>query len=173
MANISTEAPAQIPESPASDVPEENGDGWSVSRIATIAVAGFVGVMVLIFIVALVMAINDVERAARIIQILRDIIIIAMAMEGILIITSIAVLVVQIARLTNLVRSEVKPIVDGTRETVDGAKVTAEFVSKSLAEPLIQLKSFWAGLSTFVRETLAIRRAIRPDEETTDDSAEG
>jgi hypothetical protein len=76
----------------------------------------------------------------------RDIFIIFMALESMVIGVAMIVLVVQLAVLTNLLRHEIKPILEATQETVNTVRGTTVFVSENLIEPIMKLNSYVAGL---------------------------
>jgi hypothetical protein len=136
---------------------------WTMGRIVTVAAAALAGVIVLIFVIGLLLALfSDVEATAARIQIIRDIFMITIALEFILIIGAVAVLILQIARTTNLVQSEVKPVLKDAQEAVSSAKGTVDFVGKNVTEPIVKTGAFLAGAGVFVREVGGIRRAIRP-----------
>ncbi len=84
----------------------------------------------------------DLSTTSRI----RDIFIIFMAFESIVIGVALVVLVVQISTLINLLQNEVKPILQSTKETVDTLKGTTEFLSSNLVEPVIKLNGYMAGM---------------------------
>ena len=69
----------------------------------------------------------------------RDIFIIFMAFESLIIGVALVILIVQLALLTNLLQNEIKPIIDSTNETVNTVRGTATFLSDNLAEPVIKL----------------------------------
>lgn len=77
----------------------------------------------------------------------RDIFIIFMAFESLLIGFTLVILIVQIARLINLLQNEIKPIIDSTNETVSNLRGTTAFLSENLSEPVIKLNEYLAGLS--------------------------
>jgi hypothetical protein len=77
---------------------------------------------------------------------IRDIFIIFMAFESIVIGVALVVLVVQISTLINLLQNEVKPILKSTKETVDTLKGTSQFLSENLVEPVIKLNGYLAGM---------------------------
>ncbi len=81
---------------------------------------------------------------------LRDIFIILMALESLLIGLALTILIVQIARLTNLLENEVKPILDSTNETISTLRGTTRFLSDNLVEPVIRLNEI---LAVFQRVT--------------------
>lgn len=84
----------------------------------------------------------DLSTTSRI----RDIFIIFMAFESIVIGVALVVLVVQVSTLINLLQNEVKPILKSTKETVDTLKGTTEFLSSNLVEPVIKLNGYMAGM---------------------------
>jgi hypothetical protein len=84
----------------------------------------------------------DISTTSRI----RDIFIIFMAFESIIIGVALVVLVVQVSTLINLLQNEVKPILKSTKETVDTLKGTTEFLSSNLVEPVIKLNGYLAGM---------------------------
>ena len=75
------------------------------------------------------------ETVARV----RDVFIILMALESMLTGLALTILIVQVARLTNLLENEVKPILDSTNETVSNLRGTTKFLSDNLVEPVIKL----------------------------------
>ncbi|MFZ2097128.1 MAG: hypothetical protein WAV05_10865 [Anaerolineales bacterium] len=81
---------------------------------------------------------------------LRDIFIILMALESLLIGLALTILIIQIARLTNLLENEVKPILDSTNETISNLRGTTKFLSDNLVEPVIKLNEI---LAVFQRAT--------------------
>ncbi len=80
---------------------------------------------------------------------IRDIFIIFMAFESLIIGAALVVLVIQIAALINLLQNEVKPILKATTDTVNTLRGTTEFLSENLVEPVIKLNSYLAGLRKF------------------------
>jgi amino acid permease len=82
---------------------------------------------------------------------IRDVFIIFMALESMVIGLVLIILVVQLARLTNLLQNEIKPILDSTNETVSTLRGTTQFLGDHLAEPVIKLNEYLAGLSSFLK----------------------
>lgn len=83
---------------------------------------------------------TSIETVSR----LRDIFIILMALESLLIGLALTILIIQIARLTNLLENEVKPILDSTNETISTLRGTTKFLSDNLVEPVIKLNEIIA-----------------------------
>jgi len=77
----------------------------------------------------------------------RDVFIIFMAFESLLIGFTLVILIVQLARLINLLQNEIKPIIDSTNETVSNLRGTAAFLSDNLSEPVIKLNEYLAGFT--------------------------
>ncbi len=76
----------------------------------------------------------------------RDIFIIFMALESLIIGVALVVLIIQVASLINLLQNEVRPILKSTSDTVNTLRGTTEFLSENLVEPVIKLNSSIAGL---------------------------
>ncbi len=79
----------------------------------------------------------------------RDIFIILMALESLLLGVSLIILIVQLARLMNLLQNEIKPILESTNETINTLRGTTVFISDNLVEPVIKLNSYLAALTQF------------------------
>jgi len=69
-----------------------------------------------------------------------------MALESLLIGAVLVILIVQVARLTNLLQNEIKPILDSTNETVSTLRGTTEFLSDNLVQPVIKLNEYIAAV---------------------------
>ena len=78
-----------------------------------------------------------------------------MAVEFLFIGLVLIIMVVQLARLINLLQNEVKPILDSTNETVSTLRGTTQFLSDNLTEPVIKLNEYLAGI-------IQITRLIKP-----------
>jgi len=105
--------------------------------IAGIVIIGIIilGLLVTGLVFLLSPALTSIDTVGR----LRDIFIILMALEALLIGLALIILMIQIARLTNLLENEVKPILDSTNETISNLRGTTKFLSDNLIEPVIKL----------------------------------
>lgn len=124
------------------------------------------GVIVGIFLIGLIAAVAiallaDPDDAANWVGMIRDVFIIVLAMEGMLMGVALIVLVIQIAALINLLQNEIQPIVDNASETMTTVRGTTQFVSQNLVEPVIKTSAFLAGSGAIVRELVGLRRSIR------------
>ncbi len=88
---------------------------------------------------------------------IRDIFIIVVALESLVIGVALIVLVVQLASLINLLQNEVRPILHATNETVNTLRGTAEFLGENMVEPVIKLNGYLAGLTRML-ELIGIKK---------------
>lgn len=151
---MSNMAPPVLPEA-------ETSSGFDLKRIVIIASAVLIGLIILLFVLAVVLTLASNGDFAATIRIIRDLVIIFLALEGILIVLSVAVLTLQVARLVNLLQNEVKPILVNTQETVKTAQNTVEFMSTNLTEPVIRASGFLTGASVLLGNLFGIRRAMK------------
>ena len=77
---------------------------------------------------------------------IRDVFIIFMALESLVIGAALVVMMVQIATLINLLNNEIKPMLEATNETISTLRGTTQFLSENLVEPVVKLNSYVAGL---------------------------
>ncbi len=83
--------------------------------------------------------------------VIRDIFIIFMGFEFLLLGIALIILILQLARLINLIQNEIKPILDSTNETINTLKGTTAFLSDNLVEPVIKLNEYIAGFQRLLR----------------------
>ncbi len=82
---------------------------------------------------------------------IRDIAIILIAVETIVLNALLIILIWQIWRLVRMLRDEVRPILEDARETVGTVKGTAAFMSEEVVAPVIQTTGRLAGLRRSVQ----------------------
>ncbi|MBI3170391.1 MAG: hypothetical protein HYZ22_18055 [Chloroflexi bacterium] len=87
---------------------------------------------------------------------IRDVFIIVVALETLVIGVALIVLVIQLASLINLLQNEVRPILHATSETVNTLRGTAEFLGENVIEPVIKLNGYLAGLKRML-ELLGVK----------------
>ncbi len=136
-------------------------NGMTVTRIAIIAVAVLFLIVAFIVVIALLLSQGDVGNTASVIQIVRDVFLIFLSLQGVMIILALTILIAQIARLINLLQNEVQPILKNTQETVKTASGTIRFVSENVTSPLVKVGGFLAGVGVVVSNLGGIRRALR------------
>jgi hypothetical protein len=97
------------------------------------------------------------ETPAESVERLRDIFIIVVALESLVIGIALTVLVIQLASLINLLRNEVRPILRATSETVNTLRGTTEFLGENVVQPVIEIRGYLAGI-TRVLELMRIKK---------------
>lgn len=129
-----------------------------IVRYLMIGLGGLAGFILLAFVVAILVGISNSEGLSSGFRIVRDFLIIVLALQGIFISLALIVLILQLASLINLLQNEIAPIIDELRETASTARGTAQFVSKNVTKPVIRIASTAAGIRTFVSAAIGLRR---------------
>jgi ABC-type dipeptide/oligopeptide/nickel transport system permease component len=143
------------PETPELTVVEEAQQREAERRQRTIVITAVIVLVVLI--AGIVAAIIGLLQPNTPTDKIRDIFIIFMALESLLIGVALIVLIVQFASLINLLQNEVRPILDATNETVNHLRGTAEFLGENVVEPVIKLNGYLAGMQRML-ELLGIKK---------------
>lgn len=142
---------------------EESSSRWTLKRIVMLGAGVPIAVLVGLFLIALgIVFFGDPDWWAIRMQYFRDLGLIVLTLQGILIITGLAILVLQVARFVNLLRSEVKPITEDARSTISEVRATTAFVGKNTVQPLVRIQAFFVGALAFLRELLNLRRLAKP-----------
>lgn len=121
------------------EIKQENGPKVWIFVIAGIVILGLI----------ITAAVFLLTREASVTSKIRDVFIIFMALESLVIGAALIILIVQLAILTNLLQNEIKPILDTTNETVNTLRGTATFLSDNLVEPVIALNEYLATVKRF------------------------
>jgi hypothetical protein len=127
--------------SPDNQPPPAQSDERQQRLIIIVAV-----VIALALLVGVVFAVWGMILHPATTETIRDIFIIVMALESLIIGAALIVLIVQIAQLTNLLRHEIKPLLDSTNETISTVRGTTVFLSENLVEPVVKLNSYLAAM---------------------------
>jgi hypothetical protein len=110
-----------------------------------------IGAVVLaLILVASGFAVAAMLRSPERTETIRDIVIVFMAGEALIIGLALVLLIVQVARLTTLIQNEIRPILISTQETLDTVRGTTAFLGNNLVDPVIKANSSLA----------AVRRAL-------------
>ncbi|HRN50347.1 MAG TPA: hypothetical protein PLC52_00070 [Anaerolineales bacterium] len=123
-----------------------NGEGAGPSKGLIIGL----GVLAVLFVAALVAAVYFLLQPGAPTETIRDIVIILVAFEFMVIGLALVILLIQLAQLLNLLQNEVRPIIDSASEAANTLRGTARFLSENLVEPVVKVN---AGLA-------AARRAL-------------
>jgi hypothetical protein len=81
---------------------------------------------------------------------IRDIFIIFLALEFLLIGIVMTILIIQLARLTLLLQNEISPILESTQETANTLRGTSIFLSERLVEPVMKMNEYLAGMNRII-----------------------
>ena len=81
----------------------------------------------------------------------RDLAIILLAVESLVIGVMLVILIWEIRNLAKLLREEIKPILDSADETVRTVRGTTTFVSDTFVNPMVRATSFVAGVTRALR----------------------
>ena len=141
-----TPAPSVAPP-PATPSPDQTQQQRRVVLIASV-----VGVLVLALIIGFIYFLMLPQNGgpdgatARI----RDVFIIFMSLESLVIGVALVILIVQLATLINMLQNEIKPIINSTNETVNTLRGTATFLSDNLVEPVIKLNEYMAAIRRLI-----------------------
>ena len=137
----------------ASETPPEPTAQYQKTKQIMIGV--IIGVIVLLILLGL--AIFFLLQPATPTDKIRDVFIIIVALESLIIGVAIIVLIVQLASLINLLQNEVRPILAATNETVNNLRGTAEFLGENVVEPVIKLNGYLAGMNRVI-ELMGIKK---------------
>jgi hypothetical protein len=117
-----------------------------------------VGAVILIFVILLVVAVYLLTLPSTETAKIRDVFIIALALEAFVIGVSVIVMMIQLARLLNLVQNELKPMLESTQTTVNNLRGTTEFLSENMVEPIIKMNESLAALRSLLSTLRLFRR---------------
>lgn len=150
---VTSETTSEMIQSPPPDQssPANEADNRSKNIIAIIVI-GIIVVLALLG-VAIYFLLQPATPTDRI----RDVFIIVVALESLIIGVALIVLIIQLASLINLLQNEVRPILAATNETVNNLRGTAEFLGENVVEPVIKLNGYLAGMNRVI-ELMGIRK---------------
>jgi hypothetical protein len=144
-----------------SNAPAPNGPDQGTNPARSVAVVGVISIVLLtvgLVLIAVALA-SNAQTAGPSVVVVRDLLIIVMALELIVIGTATVVLLVQVARFINLLTNEVQPLITSATDTVNAVRGTALFVSKHVTEPIISTAGTMQGVSKVLSDVEVIRKA--------------
>jgi amino acid permease len=116
-----------------------------------------IGVVLLALVITAIYFLLRPQTPADLVGKIRDVFIIVVGLETLIIGVALVILLIQLASLINLLQNEVRPILQATSETVNNLRGTAEFLSKNAVEPVVKLNSYLASIQR-VLELMGIKR---------------
>ncbi len=132
--------------------PKQSEQEQKTRRIMIAVVVG-----VVIILAALIFAIVVLMQPTTPTDRIRDVFIIVVALESLVIGVALIILIIQLASLINLLQNEVRPILTATNETVNNLRGTAEFLGENVVEPVIKLNGYLAGMNRVI-ELMGIKK---------------
>jgi hypothetical protein len=115
------------------------------------------GAILIVLLLAVGIGLFLLSRNAALTSTARDIFLILLALEFMVVGVAVIVLAVQIARLTLLLEMEIRPMLENANDTLDTLRGTTLFLSESLVEPVVKLQSSLAAIQR-VLEVLGLFR---------------
>jgi len=100
---------------------------------------------------------------AAVISLLRDVAIVLVAFETLLIGLLVLVLILQIQALIGLLRDEIRPMLESLNDTVATVRGTTRFVSHHVVSPAIQTVGLLAGVRRVIREIVALGKSVKKE----------
>jgi hypothetical protein len=150
---VSPETTSEIVPSSRSEENSNSTEQERKTRRIMIAVVAGVVIILAALILAIVVLMQPTTPTDRI----RDVFIIVVALESLVIGVALIILIIQLASLINLLQNEVRPILTATNETVNHLRGTAEFLGENVVEPVIKLNGYLASM-TRVIELMGIKK---------------
>jgi hypothetical protein len=133
-------SPVPIPEQVAARKSQERQ-----TRSAIIAISAAAVVVLGLLITGIIILLRP-QTSAEFVGKLRDVFIIVVGLETLVIGIALVVILIQLASLINLLQNEVRPILQATSETVNTLRGTTEFLSKNAVEPIMKLNGYLASI---------------------------
>lgn len=103
------------------------------------------GVLAVLFIGALVAGVYFLLQPGAPTETVRDIVIILVAFEFMLVGLALVILLFQLAQLINLLQNELRPIIDSASDAAHTLRGTARFLSDHLVEPVVKVNASLAA----------------------------
>lgn len=105
--------------------------------------------------------------------VVRDIAIVVLALESIVIGVVLVLMLWQVRSLTKLVQEQIKPVLDSMRETVGTVKGTTSLVSETIVTPAVKIGGFFAGARRALQVMLSLQSHGTADETKIRSSGDG
>jgi hypothetical protein len=135
---------------------------------------GIVAGLLLIGLVALLVFLSiDAYQAAYegappspgsvVVSLLRDVAIVFVAFETMIIGILLIVLMLQVQSLVVLLRDEIKPMLEAVNETLATVRGTTQFVSQNVVDPVMKWSGYLAGLRRVLSQIGGLREDLEQD----------
>ena len=150
---VTSETSSEFVPTPPAEAPTNPSE--QEQRTRRIMIAVMVGGVIIL--AGLILAIFLLMQPTTPTDRIRDVFIIVVALESLVIGVALIILIIQLASLINLLQNEVRPILTATSETVNSLRGTVEFLGENAVEPVIKLNGYLAGMSRVI-ELMGIKK---------------
>lgn len=148
-------------EAPANREPIRTGDEGSGISTRYIVIGAVVGLI--FFILLAVLVVWLASNFAPELEAVRDVFIIALALESCIFGVLLTIMLIMLVRLVNMLEFEIKPILEKTNETIGMVRGTTSFVGENVVRPVVKGTAFMAGLRRGLRVLFGDPRRNFPD----------
>jgi predicted PurR-regulated permease PerM len=105
-----------------------------------------IALITLLFVIIIAGSIVLAFQSPQSVGAVRDIFIILMALMLVVIGTAMVILILQVSNLINILKNDIKPMLESGSDTINTLKGTVRFLSDNLTEPVIKLNESLASL---------------------------
>lgn len=105
-----------------------------------------IALITLLFVIIIAGSIALAFQSPQSVGAVRDIFIILMALMLVVIGTAMVILILQVSNLINILKNDIKPMLESGSDTINTLKGTVRFLSDNLTEPVIKLNESLASL---------------------------
>jgi hypothetical protein len=102
---------------------------------------------------------------AVVVSLLRDVAIVFVAFETMVIGVLLVVLMLQVQSLVVLLRDEIRPMLEAANETLATVRGTTQFVSHNVVSPVVKWSGYLAGLRRVLQQIGGLRDDLEQDNE--------
>jgi hypothetical protein len=138
----------EIPVEPEPTVPT------AAQRKTQLIIAAVAGAILIVMVLLIALAFSNPAAT----ETARDLAIISMAVVSVAIGVMLVILVYQVAMLIQLLRDEIKPLLESAHETMNTLRGTTVFMSENLVEPTIKASSTFAGVQRIIQVLFGARK---------------
>lgn len=148
-------------EAPTTQESLRTGNDGSPVSTRQIIIGAVVGLLFFILLVALIVWLAS--NYAPELEAVRDIFIIALALESCIFGVLLTIMLIMLVRLVNMLEFEIKPILEKTNETIGMVRGTTTFVGENVVRPVVKGTAFMAGVRRGLRVLFGDPRRNLPD----------
>jgi hypothetical protein len=137
----------------------ESADGMSAGQARRLQRGLIlVGILAAVIVAGVAVGLYFLAQNEAATRTVRDIFIIVLALEFMVLGIALVVLLVQLSRLILLLQMEIRPMLESASEAINTVRGTTDFLSENLIQPVIQLNSSLAGLRKLLELFKLFRR---------------